>query len=167
VQADGLLCHACIFLANGVYRATITKGNSLLRRVRPPDTLSSASAVEGISVVGPIEGATGKKKKRLQDNLLVRCPVFAFVVFTTTAYADYGSSGSPVFNEYGRVIGILYAINRDTGRGTVVAMNVVWEALKLTNPEHPEGFVTGVNIAGVDLRDADDKLTDGDDVGSR
>ena len=39
-------------------------------------------------------------------------------------------------------------------------MNVVWEALKLTNPEHPEGFVTGVNIAGVDLRDADD-------VGSR
>ena len=54
VEADGLLCHVCIFLANGVYRATTTKGNSLLGRVRPPDTLSSASAVERISVVGQL-----------------------------------------------------------------------------------------------------------------
>jgi hypothetical protein len=46
-------------------------------------------------------------------------------------------------------------------------MNVVWEALKLTNPEHPEGFVTGVNIAGVDFGMPNDKLTDGDDAGSR
>src|SRR4029077_12756307 len=51
VEADGLLCHVCIFLAHGVYRATITKGNSLLRRLRPPDTLSSASAVERISAL--------------------------------------------------------------------------------------------------------------------
>ena len=51
VEADGLLCHVCIFLANGAYRATITKGNSLLGRVRPPDTLSSASAVERISAL--------------------------------------------------------------------------------------------------------------------
>jgi hypothetical protein len=64
VEADGLLRHVCIFLVTGVYRATTTKGNSLLGRVRQPDTLSSGLSGRKDLCVGQLIVVQAKKTYR-------------------------------------------------------------------------------------------------------
>ena len=61
VEADGLLCHVCIFLAHGVYRATI-----------PPLQRSKGS------LRWPTESGTGEEDVR--DNLLVQYPGFRIAI---------------------------------------------------------------------------------------
>lgn len=78
VEADGLLCHVCIFLVNGVYRATTTKGNSLLRRVRPPNTLSSPLSCRKDLCVGQLIVVQAKKTYRTIRSS--DTPVFLFIV---------------------------------------------------------------------------------------
>ena len=72
-------------------------------------------------------------------------------VFEISPYLQEAASGSPVFNEYGAVIGIVFA-NTIRNSSFVVSMNVVWEALKLSNnADHPTGFITGITD-NLDLR---------------
>jgi hypothetical protein len=71
-------------------------------------------------------------------------------VFEIAPYLQEGASGSPVFNEYGVVIGIAFA-NTTRNSSFVVSMNAVWEGLRITNGDHPTGFVTGITD-NLDLR---------------
>jgi S1-C subfamily serine protease len=66
---------------------------------------------------------------------------------------DQGSSGGPVMNERGYVIGMVEARTdmSQAYRCRIISANVIWEALNITNTKtHPDGFVTGVTT-GVDL----------------
>jgi len=78
-----------------------------------------------------------------------------------SAPIDHGSSGSPVFNAYGQVIGIV-----DSGTLTgaelnfAISTNAIFEALGTTNTDHPQGFKTGITI-GLELRSQEDVNFDG------
>src|SRR5438093_12005927 len=49
--------------------------------------------------------------------------------FLTSALIDHGSSGSPVFNEYGRAIGMVCSVNETTHKSMAVSMNMILAAL--------------------------------------
>jgi S1-C subfamily serine protease len=74
-------------------------------------------------------------------------------LFQLTAPVTHGSSGSPVFNDYGSVIGIISRGLSDDGGELNIAIstNAIIEALRLTNKDHPKGFYTGVTM-GLELR---------------
>jgi hypothetical protein len=71
-------------------------------------------------------------------------------VFEISPFLQGGASGSPVLNEYGVVIGMAFA-NTARNSTLVVSMNAVWEALRLIDEDHPNGFVTGITD-NLDLR---------------
>jgi S1-C subfamily serine protease len=77
-------------------------------------------------------------------------------------YADLpltgGFSGSPVLDQRGRVLGIIWGTQKETA--IIISANVIWEALKLTNPKvHPNGFLTGVT-KDFDIRTTPEKACD-------
>jgi S1-C subfamily serine protease len=74
-------------------------------------------------------------------------------LFQLTAPVTHGSSGSPVFNDYGMVIGIISrGLSDDGGELNIaISMNAIIEALRISNKDHPSGFYTGVTN-GLELR---------------
>jgi S1-C subfamily serine protease len=75
-------------------------------------------------------------------------------VMQVSAAISPGSSGSPVYNEYGFVIGIIASTDvRGQNLNFVVSANSIYEALGFTNPFHPKGHMTGVT-KGVNLQPA-------------
>jgi S1-C subfamily serine protease len=73
--------------------------------------------------------------------------------FSTDLLLDHGSSGGPVEDSQGRVIGVAEAISRPDSpyHCFITSANVIWEALGLTSTaSHPNGFKTGVT-RGVNL----------------
>jgi hypothetical protein len=75
-------------------------------------------------------------------------------ILQISAPLDYGNSGSPVFNEFGLVIGIVSYRKVDTTAEIFYAIstNAIYEAGKLKNSDHPNGFNPGVT-AELELRD--------------
>jgi hypothetical protein len=75
-------------------------------------------------------------------------------ILQLSAPLDYGSSGSPVFNEYGMVIGVVSYKKEHTTAEIFYAIssNTIYEAGKLKNRDHPNGFNPGVS-ADLELRD--------------
>jgi hypothetical protein len=70
-----------------------------------------------------------------------------------SAPLDHGSSGSPVFNQYGLVIEI-DDMKMEEGAAELnlaISSNVIFEAQKLKNADHPNGFNIGVTT-GLELR---------------
>jgi S1-C subfamily serine protease len=65
---------------------------------------------------------------------------------------DHGGSGSPVCDDAGLVVGIAKSISKPglPYECFIITVNVIWEALGLTNKNHPNGFTTGVTD-GLDL----------------
>ena len=63
-----------------------------------------------------------------------------------SAPLDRGSSGSPVFDAYGKVIGIddLVMAEGAAELNLAISSNVIIEAQKLKNADHPNGFNIGV-----------------------
>jgi hypothetical protein len=61
---------------------------------------------------------------------------------------DHGGSGSPIFNMQGQVIGIAEAISKPglPYECEILNVNLIWEALGLKNPDHADGFFTGVTV---------------------
>ena len=81
-------------------------------------------------------------------------------IFQISAPLDYGSSGSPVFNEYGRVIGIISKKMESSAQiNFAISSNAIFEALGLTCGDHPQGFNLGITT-GVELRNQDNIATD-------
>ena len=82
-------------------------------------------------------------------------------IFQISAPAGHGSSGSPVFNEYGLVIGMIQGgIDQTTaGIAFAVSTDAIFEALGLTNNEHPKGFNLGITN-GLELRSKEDIAAD-------
>src|SRR4029077_6351197 len=72
-------------------------------------------------------------------------------IFQISAPMDHGSSGSPVLNEYGLVIGMISrGLESQAEINFAVSANVMWEALGMTGGDHPKGFKTGITI-GLDI----------------
>jgi S1-C subfamily serine protease len=81
-------------------------------------------------------------------------------IFQISAPLDHGSSGSPVFNEYGLLIGIVSSkIDSSAQLNFAISSNAIMEALSTTNDDHPKGFNLGI-ITGLDLRGKDDIAVD-------
>jgi S1-C subfamily serine protease len=81
-------------------------------------------------------------------------------IFRFTAPAGHGSSGGPIFNSYGRVIGIVRGgVNEGGGLNFGISTNAIFEALHLSSQDHPKGFVTGVTN-GLELRSKEDIAKD-------
>ena len=82
-------------------------------------------------------------------------------IFQISAPLDHGSSGSPVFNEYGLVIGIIQGGVDDTKAQIAYAIssNAIFEALGLKNEDHPKGFSLGLT-KDLDLRSKDQIAAD-------
>jgi len=81
-------------------------------------------------------------------------------LFQISAPINHGSSGSPVFNEYGLVIGMISrGLESQAEINFAISANVMWEALGMSNDEHPEGFKTGIT-AGLDIRSDEEKAED-------
>ena len=75
-------------------------------------------------------------------------------VFQISAPIDHGSSGSPVFNQYGLVIGIVSESIISTAQINIaLSSNAIYEALALKNDDHPDGFDLGLT-QGLELRDS-------------
>jgi len=75
-------------------------------------------------------------------------------VFQISAPIDHGSSGSPVFNQYGLVIGIVSESIISTAQiNFAVSSNAIYEALELKNDDHPDGFDLGLT-QDLELRDS-------------
>jgi serine protease Do len=73
-------------------------------------------------------------------------------VMQVSAPIAQGSGGSPVFNEYGFVIGIIASRDvREQNLNFVISANCIYEALKFTNGFYPKGHITGVT-KGVNLQ---------------
>jgi S1-C subfamily serine protease len=69
----------------------------------------------------------------------------SIVLFGSDLLTSHGGSGGPVLDSQGQVVGMLEAIAKDGDYECfIISANVIWEALQLTGPEHPSGFVTGV-----------------------
>jgi hypothetical protein len=50
-----------------------------------------------------------------------------------------------VLDSRGQVVGMLDAIAKDGAYECfIISGNLIWEALQMTSPAHPNGFVTGV-----------------------
>jgi len=81
------------------------------------------------------------------------------VAIQTTAWGDHGQSGSPIFNAYGAVIGIVRGGDDKVHHAFGLSTDVMWEALQLTSGDHPNGFTTGITN-GVDVRGDDEKQYD-------
>jgi S1-C subfamily serine protease len=81
-------------------------------------------------------------------------------IFRFTAPAGHGSSGGPIFNSHGRVIGIVRGgVNEGGGLNFGISTNAIFEALHLTNQEHPKGFVTGITN-GLEFRSEEEIAKD-------
>jgi Trypsin-like peptidase domain len=75
-------------------------------------------------------------------------------VFQISAPTDDGSSGSPVFNQYGLVIGIVREkIVSSAELNFAVSSNAIYEALELKTDDHPDGFNLGLT-QDLELRDS-------------
>jgi S1-C subfamily serine protease len=74
-------------------------------------------------------------------------------LFQLTAPVTHGSSGSPVFNQYGLIIGIISrSLSSDGGELNIaISTNAILEALKVITVDHPNGFNTGIT-KGLELR---------------
>jgi hypothetical protein len=71
-----------------------------------------------------------------------------------SAPIDSGSSGSPVFNQYGLVIGIISESIISTAEiNFAISSNVIYEAFDLKTDDHPDGFDLGLT-QDVELRDS-------------
>jgi hypothetical protein len=70
-----------------------------------------------------------------------------------SAPLDHGSSGSPVFNQYGQVIAIddMKAEEGAAQLNLAISSNVMIEVQRLKNSDHPNGFNVGVSD-GLELR---------------
>jgi Trypsin-like peptidase domain len=77
-----------------------------------------------------------------------------------SAPLDHGSSGSPVFNSYGLVIGIddMKMAEGAAELNLAISSNVMIEAQRLKNADHPTGFNIGVTT-GLELR-SPEQITD-------
>jgi S1-C subfamily serine protease len=83
----------------------------------------------------------------------------SIVLFGSDLLTSYGGSGGPVLNSQGRVVGMLEAIAKDgEPEAFVISANVIWEALQMNGPAHPNGFVTGIT-KGVNLNQREGYLT--------
>jgi hypothetical protein len=82
-------------------------------------------------------------------------------IFQISAPAGHGNSGSPVFNEYGLVIGMVKGGIDTTTAGITFAISTdaILEALNMTNGDHPKGFRLGITN-GIDLRSKEDIALD-------
>ena len=74
-------------------------------------------------------------------------------IFQISAPLDHGNSGSPVFNEYGLVIGIISMKIEDSSAqlNFAISSNAIFEAMQMTNSDHPKGFNLGI-LNGLELR---------------
>jgi S1-C subfamily serine protease len=74
------------------------------------------------------------------------------VFMQISAPIDSGSSGSPVFNQYGLVIGIVKeSITSSAQLNIAISSNAIYEALELKTDDHPNGFDLGV-AKGIEMR---------------
>ena len=102
---------------------------------------------EAVYTIGTPEGMAQTFTNGMFSGWLANGAIFRF-----TAPAGHGSSGGPIFNAYGRVIGIVRGgVNEGGGLNFGISTNAIFEALHLTSQDHPKGFVTGITN-GLELR---------------
>jgi S1-C subfamily serine protease len=74
------------------------------------------------------------------------------VFMQISAPTDDGSSGSPVFNRYGLVIGIVREkLESSAQLNFAISSNAIYEALELKTSDHPDGFNQGIS-KGLEMR---------------
>lgn len=82
-------------------------------------------------------------------------------ILQIAAPLDHGNSGSPVFNEYGLVIGIVCRKVEDSSAelNFAISTNAMFEAVQMINSEHPKGFNLGITV-GLELRNQEEIAAD-------
>jgi Trypsin-like peptidase domain len=157
VDQDGSRCNAQLSISKpSIDLATITVPGVYSRVWAAFVTDSDWERIgERVFVYGNPEELTGT----FSDGMLssVRS---SGAILQITAPIDHGSSGSPVFNQYGLVIGI---VSRGIGSGGLlnfaISSNSILEALSLKTDDHPNGFYLGIT-QGVELRDSGERDAD-------
>jgi S1-C subfamily serine protease len=95
---------------------------------------------EAVYTIGAPEGMPQTFTNGMFSGWLANGATFRF-----TAPTGPGGSGGPVFNAYGQVIGIVRGgFGEGGGLNFGISTNAIFEALKISNQDHPNGFVTGV-----------------------
>jgi len=81
-------------------------------------------------------------------------------IFQISVPIDHGNSGSPVFNQYGLVIGIVsMGLDSKAQLNFAISTNAIMEALRGTNADHPKGFNLGIT-KGLELRNREELAMD-------
>jgi S1-C subfamily serine protease len=111
---------------------------------------------EAVYTIGAPEGMPQTFTNGMFSGWLANGATFRF-----TAATGPGGSGGPVFDAYGQVIGIVRGGFGEGGGGLNfgISTNAIFEALLLTNQDHPKGFVTGITN-GLELRSKEEIAKD-------
>jgi S1-C subfamily serine protease len=110
---------------------------------------------EAVYTIGAPEGMAQTFTSGIFSGWLANGATFRF-----TAPTGPGSSGGPVFNGYGQVIGIVRGgFGEGGGLNFAISTNAILEALHESNQDHPNGFITGVTN-GVELRSKEEIAKD-------
>jgi hypothetical protein len=111
---------------------------------------------EKVYIYGNPEGLEGT----FSEGMLSACRANG-VIFQISAPLDHGSSGSPVFNEYGLVIGIISRkIDSSAQLNFAISSNAIFEVERGTNADHPNGFFNLSITTGLELRSKDEIAVD-------